>query len=291
MTNRARIAIATSTRGLEFDQDLDSTLNALNDHGFEATADRWDDPTVDWSRFDLVVVRSTWNYFERRDEFLRWARSLNVVANPPGVLEWNTDKHYLADLEAAGLPTVPTIWIGSGTDLGFDLPEGDVVVKPTVGAGGIGSARFGPAEREEVFDHIAALLDQGVTAMVQPYLNGIDHDGERGLIYLGQQFSHAIYKPPLLGARGPFLTDSLTVDIIEPTKPTDADLEFAAAALAKVPGGAEQLLYARVDIAPSDEGSPLLIEVEVTEPNLYFNCADGAARRFAVAVEEWLTRS
>ncbi len=254
MTDRAHVAIATATRGLEFDQDLDSTLGALNEHGFEATAARWDDQTVDWSSFALVVVRSTWDYPERRGEFLSWARSLHRVANPADILEWNTDKHYLADLDAVGVPTVPTIWIDGPTDLGCDFPEGDIVVKPTVGAGGIGSARFGPGEREEIFDHLTALLDRGATAMVQPYLDAIERDGERSLIYLGREFSHAIYKPPLLGARGPFLPGSLTVDIIEPTKPTDADLEFAASALAAVPGGAERLLYAGVDIAASDDG-------------------------------------
>lgn len=290
MTGRARVAIATSARGLDHDQDLDSTLSALCEHGFDASASSWDDPTVDWSRFALVVVRSTWDYAERRGEFLRWANSIDHLANPADILEWNTDKRYLADLAAAGVPTVPTIWIDETSDLGC-LPEGDLVVKPTVGAGGTGAARFGPGEQAQVVAHVEALLARGASAMVQPYLSVIERDGERGLIYLGRRFSHAIYKPPLLRQRGPFVADSLTVDIIEPTKPAHGDLEFAASVIEAVPGGEDRLLYARVDLAPGDDGSPLLIELEVTEPNLYFNCADGAAMRLADAVEAWLGRS
>jgi glutathione synthase/RimK-type ligase-like ATP-grasp enzyme len=287
---RAHIGLATSARGLEFDQDLDPTLGALAEHGFQASAGCWDDPTVDWAHFDLVVVRSTWDYAERRGEFLRWARSIERLANPADILAWNTDKHYLADLAAAGVPTVPTLWIDQASDFDFEFPEGDLVVKPTVGAGGTGAARFGPDERLRAFGHANALLDRGVTAMVQPYLSGIERDGERGLIYLGHRFSHAIYKPPLLGQRGPFAAGSLTVDIIEPTQPTDGELEFAAAVLDATPGSDDRLLYARVDVAPGDDGSPLLIELEVTEPNLYFNCAEGAAARLANAVEGWLAR-
>ena len=289
VTRRARIAIATSVRGLEFDQDLEATLAALGGRGFSASAASWDDPNVDWSQFDLVVVRSTWDYVERREAFLEWARSIERIANPADILEWNTDKRYLADLAAAGVPTVPTIWIEKSVT--FAMPDGELVVKPSVGAGGTGAARFGPGESALVLDHTNSLLDQGMTVMVQPYLELIERVGERGLIYLGGRFSHAIYKPPLLGERGPFATRSLTVDIIEPTKASDADLEIATSVLDVVPGGSDRLLYSRVDLAPADDGSPLLIELEVTEPNLYFNCADGAATRFAESVKEWLSGS
>ncbi len=289
MTHRARVAIATSVRGLQFDQDLEATLTALGAHGFSASAEKWDDPNVDWSHFDLVIVRSTWDYVERRGTFLDWARSIERLANPADILEWNTDKRYLADLATAGVPTVPTIWIEESAT--FQMPDGELVVKPTVGAGGTGAARFGPGERALVLDHTNSLLDRGMTVMVQPYLELIERVGERGLIYLGNRFSHAVHKPPLLVERGPFAAGSLTVDIIEPTRVTDADLEFAASVLDVVPGGSDRLLYSRVDLAPGGDGSPLLIELEVTEPNLYFNCADGAATRFAEAVEEWLSSS
>lgn len=290
MTRRAHVAVATSERGLEFDQDLELTLAALGERGFEASAVCWDAPGVDWTRFALVVVRSTWDYAARRAEFLRWAHSVEHLANPVDVLEWNTDKHYLADLAAAGIASVPTIWIDHASDLTFDLPDDEFVVKPSVGAGGTGAARFGPGERGRVLDHVKALLDEGVGALVQPYLEVIERVGERGLIYLGRRYSHTIYKPPLLAERGPFVASSLTVDVIEPTTPSKGDLEFAASVLDAIPGGRDRLLYARVDIAPADDGSPLLIELEVTEPNLYLNCDESAATRFGDAVEAWLAR-
>ncbi|MGA8295942.1 MAG: hypothetical protein WB770_02745 [Acidimicrobiales bacterium] len=288
MTNRARVAIATSERGRRLDQeDLARTLDALSAGGFDAAEGCWDDEAVDWMRFDCVVIRSAWGYADRREEFLSWARTINRLANPLSVLKWNTDKRYLADFTSAGVPTVPTTWIDPGSSSSFALPEVDFVVKPTVGAGGMGAARFGPFDVAHAMEHISALLHEGKSVMVQPYLRAIERDGERGLIFLGGRFSHAIYKPPLLATRGPFVAGSLTVDIIRPMDATDTDLEFASSVLAAVPGGSERLLYVRVDIASADDGSPLLIELEATEPNLYFNYSPGSANRFAEAVRVW----
>ena len=85
-------------------------LDALARRGLEATPQIWDEPETDWDRFDLVVVRATWDYTERRAEFLDWARRVPRLANPYGVIEWNSDKTYLRDLCSAGIPTVPTQW-------------------------------------------------------------------------------------------------------------------------------------------------------------------------------------
>jgi glutathione synthase/RimK-type ligase-like ATP-grasp enzyme len=284
VTRRARVAVATSARGRGLDQDLDTTVEALTRRDLDAEAVEWDDTSVHWSTFDFVVVKSTWGYPARRASYLSWAHSLERVENPADVLEWNTDKRYLADLAAAAVPTVPTTWIEAGSASPVELPEGELVVKPTVGAGGTGAARFGADERELTHKHIAALLEEGKSAMVQPYLAAIETFGERGLIFIDGRFSHAIYKPPLLSRRGALDQSLRTIDIIEPTEATGADLDFASSVLEAMPVGQGQLLYARVDIAPSEDGSPLLIELEVTEPNLYFIYGEGSLERFADAV-------
>ena len=160
----------------------------------------WDDPSVDWSEADLVVIRSTWDYTERREDFLAWAAGIPALANPLPVLSWNSDKTYLRELASAGLPVVPTDWAEPGEDV--DLPAGrDFVVKPAVGAGSMGAGRFSatdPDAHAAARRHIARLHELGRTVMVQPYLDGVDQAGETALIYLGGAFSHAIRKAPML---------------------------------------------------------------------------------------------
>lgn len=286
---RARVAIATCQRGLELDEDRFATIDALGRRDFDSTLHSWDDPAVDWSKFDLVIIRSTWDYTEQRSRFLDWAFGIRRLANPFDVIEWNTDKRYLGGIAQEGVATVPTTWIEPGSKI--DLPDGELVVKPAVGAGALGSGRYGANHRDAAAGHVRSLLDAGHTVMVQPYLDTFEHHGEHGLVYLGDRYSHAIYKPPLLVERGPFVVGTLTTSIIQPAKPTDDELAFAEAALDLVPGGRDRLLYARIDIVQGLDGAPLLVELEATEPHLYFLYGPGSADRFAFAVEDWLERS
>ncbi|MDL2335376.1 MAG: hypothetical protein QFC55_05035, partial [Chloroflexota bacterium] len=106
-----RIALATCAALPDLDPDEQLLLEPLRALGVEARAAVWDDATVDWAAFDLVVIRSTWEYASRRDEFVAWTRSVPRIVNPANVVAWNTDKHYLRDLAAAGVPVVPTDWI------------------------------------------------------------------------------------------------------------------------------------------------------------------------------------
>lgn len=229
----------------------------------------WDAP-VDWSAFDLVVVRSTWDYPERRDAFLRWARSLSRVLNPVPVLEWNTDKErYLGDLAAAEVPVVPTGFVTPGE--AFAPPGEPFVVKPAVSAGGRSSARFaaGDAGAGELVRWIHA---SGRTAMVQPDLGDV---AETALVYVDGRYSHAVRRRVSLPAAGEH--DVLYLN--EELGPADASVEersLAEAALAAAPG---RLLYARVDVAGG-----YVIELELAEPSLYLAFGDGAAERFAEAI-------
>jgi len=261
-------------------------IDALDSVGVVARAAVWDDPAVDWGVFDLVVIRLTWDYIFRRDEFISWVKKVPLVANPPDILEWNTDKRYLTDLMRAGAPVIPTRFIGP--DDPIELPKGELVVKPTVSAGSIDTSLYGPDETEAALEHVRSLHLEGRTAMVQPYRGDIDERAETGLVFLGRHFSHAIRKAPMLRKQPRSIPGNIREHVVTARSASAAELEVAETVLDAVPGGRERLLYARVDMVPGPSG-PELIELEVTEPDLYLALGDGAAQRLAKAIAELLS--
>jgi glutathione synthase/RimK-type ligase-like ATP-grasp enzyme len=278
-----RVALATCAEVAEGDEDSPALVGALAARGVEARPAVWDDTSVDWGTFDLVVVRSTWDYAERRDAFLAWAASLPRVLNELEVLRWNTDKRYLRELERAGVRVVPTRFLEPGEP--FEAPPGRFVVKPAVSAGARHSARYEPGQAE-AHAHVARLHRLGRTVMVQPYLDGIETHGETGLLYIGGSYSHSVRKAPLLFP-GQAPGDALYLEEqIERAQPSEAERAVAEAVLRVAPDG---LLYARVDLVPGPEG-PIVLEVELTEPSLWLGHAAGAAERFADAIAAAVSR-
>jgi glutathione synthase/RimK-type ligase-like ATP-grasp enzyme len=272
-----RVALATCAEVASGDEDAPAVVAALGARGIAAESKVWDDPKVEWAAFDLVVVRSTWDYAERRDQFLGWAASLPRVLNDVDVLTWNTDKHYLRDLERAGVPVVPTRFLEPGD--AFEAPQGRYVVKPAVSAGSRHSARYDTGEDAE--EHVARLHGMGRSVMVQPYLDAIDAQGETGLIYLGGAYSHAVRKGALLPPGQPPGDALFVEEQIEAAEPMPAERDLAERALRACPSN--NLLLARVDLVPTADGS-VVLEVELTEPSLWLGYAPGAAERFATAI-------
>ncbi|MEU6404612.1 hypothetical protein [Streptomyces sp. NPDC046985] len=272
-----RVAIATYDPGAapSHDRDLDTLVRALRAAGADAQAVFWDDERVDWAGFDLVLIRSTWDYSWRAAEFTAWAErcaKATRIANPAPVVRWNADKRYLADLAAAGVPVVPTRYLAPGETPGpHDLPEDhDFVVKPTFGAGARFAARYTPAERETAVAHVARMHADGLTAMVQPYLTRIDVSGERALQFIGGRLLHASRKRAVLSPGTAYDAEKTPHPNLEPWSPTPEERAVAERALAAVPdGGAAGLLYARVDLADGADGSPQVMELELVEPNLF----------------------
>ena len=275
MTGRPRVALVTAAQWPDLDDDGAELLAALGRAGVDGSPAVWDDPSVDWAAYDLAVVRSTWDYVPRRQEFLAWAVSVPRLANPADVLAWNTDKRYLDELAAAGVPVVPTAFVRPGEPL--RVPSYEHVVKPTVSAAAADTVRF--AAGEDSTAHATALLDAGRTVMVQPYQAAVDLAGETALLFFAGRFSHAARKAPVLV---PDLLDPLAA-AVTPAEPTPAELVVARAALSAVPFRGP-LLYARVDLVPGPDGSPVLMELELTEPSLFLDRAAGSADRFAAAV-------
>jgi hypothetical protein len=290
-----RIALATAAEFADLDEDGPALLDELSRLGLQGEAAVWTDPRVDWSTYDLVVVRSTWDYHHRRDEFVAWAERVAAatrLANPAPVVRWNTDKTYLRALAATGLPVVPTEWLEPGDT--FVAPDhGDYVVKPAVSAGSKDTNRYVAGDHDELAAaHAQALLAAGRTVMVQPYLDAVDTAGETALLYLGDELSHAIRKGPLLTPAMEPVAGAYKEEEILPREPAAVERDVSEQvldALAEVsPAGRGDLLFARVDLVPGPDGQPVLLELELTEPSLFLvhDGSEGAdaAARFAAAI-------
>jgi len=280
----APVALVTALPARALDDDLPPLSAALARRGLAHEVVVWDDPEVDWRRFRAVVVRSTWDYPARRDVFLAWAARVAAQAplyNPPAVLCWTTDKRYLAELDAAGVAIVPTRWCPPGTRP--ELPAAPFVVKPAIGAGSVGAARFTADEHAAAAAHVARLHAGGQVAVIQPYLQAVESAGETALIFVAGAFSHAIRKAALL-VPGLRLVDGLyAAEQTQPARASADQLALARAALAAAPGDAP-LLYARVDLIPDDAGAPRVLELELCEPSLFLSHGEGAADRLAAAI-------
>ena len=283
------------------DVDAEPLTGACTALGLDARPAVWDDRDVDWAAADLVLVRSTWDYVARLDEFLAWADRVGAVtrlANSPAVLRWNTDKRYLGDLEDAGVPVVPT---------GFLLPEDrpedlaaallgmagndHFVVKPTVSAGSKDTARYRPEDLEHAVAHAADLLDAGRPVMVQPYLDAVDTVGEAGLVLLDGELSHAFTKGPLLTVGAGMVEGLFAPEEITPRTASPAERAVAAAVAEHLRErfGADMPRYARVDLLTDADGSPRVLELELTEPSMFLWTDPTSPARVAAAVARWAT--
>lgn len=275
----ARIALATSAEHAALTDDDRLLLAPLARRGLEATPLVWTAPAP--TEVGLVVVRSTWDYVPQRARFLAWADGCARLCNPAAILRWNTDKRYLRDLAAAGVPVVPTRFVAPGE--AYEPPPFEHVVKPTVSAGTLDTARFAagaPASRA----HVAALQRAGRTAMVQPYVASVDARGESALIFFAGELSHVVRKPALLPRQGAPIRSAHAGHRMRPGTASAAERAAAERVLDAVPGGRAALTYARVDLVTGDDGEPMLLELEATEPCLYLGLDDGAAERFAAAI-------
>lgn len=286
-----RVALVTCREFADLDEDDRLLIPELAARGIDAGPVVWDDATVDWDRYDLAVVRSTWDYVDRRDEYLEWAASVPRLANTAPTIAWSTDKRYLRELEADGVPVVPTTWLEPGDEVALAV-DGVVIIKPSVGAGSRDAGRFdlaGP-ERELADKHVRRLLERGETVMIQPYLDAVESAGETAMLFAGGRFSHAIRKEALLHGPDVAVRALFRPEAISPRVPAAAELEAAERVLAAVRAHVPDPLYARVDVLPGADGRPVLLELELAEPSLFLRHDTGAPARFAAAIGTHLDR-
>jgi glutathione synthase/RimK-type ligase-like ATP-grasp enzyme len=298
-----RIALATCSSLPALDDDDAPLVPAFAQRDVVAEPVVWDDPAVDWSVYDLVLIRSTWDYTDRPREFLEWVRRVEQstrLINPASAVEWNIDKSYQRTLERAGLPIVPTIWLDP--ERNFDSRSihtrfpafGDFVIKPTISAGSRDTGRYSAGEtpsRALAITHAKSLLQAGRHVMLQRYLRQVDTVGETGIVFVDGVFSHAVRKAPLLN--GPFRASTTTSvlykeEVMSARDASPAERELAERVVAAlpelVPGVDGPLVYARVDLIPDDAGNPVVLELELTEPSFFFALAPGSIDRLVDAV-------
>ena len=276
------VLIAVDAEHADVWEDERPLVGALEERGLRTELAVWDDPAVDWAATKVVVVRYVFDYIRDRDAFCAWADRVEATTplhNPARVLRWNSHKSYLRDLEAAGVPIVPTEWLASGSAAGLDdllASRGwdDVVIKPAVDNGARGTLRATGQDLDAGRAHLGRLLARG-DVMIQPYVDAIEGPGEHKLIHIDGILSHTIRESPRLGGKEFFM------DLIHPIDPETEERALAEQVLSLVPES--PLLYARVDTV-MDRGVARLMELEVIEPVLFFSKAPGSAERMAAAI-------
>ncbi|GHH56545.1 ATP-grasp domain-containing protein [Streptomyces candidus] len=281
------------------DPDRLTVLEALERRGLTTEAVRWSDGEIDWSNYRVAILRSAWDYPAFRGEFLERMRNVDekcVLMNPLSILEWNTDKRYLRTLEEQGVPVVPTTWLPANpgmteSEAATEIPEGtqDLVIKPSVGAGGRHCLRTGDRARARTY--AAHLARRGDHVLIQPYLKSVERQGEASVIYIGGTYSHAIrrngsYLGPETEVNDLMVPGGDDVGPIQGYEPSDDEFKVAESALAATPGRAADLAYARIDLIPDSTGKPCVTEVELTEPFLFLGHCPTAAHSLAHVVAE-----
>jgi glutathione synthase/RimK-type ligase-like ATP-grasp enzyme len=289
-----RIALVTAQEARALDADLLPLAKALHHIGVEAHIVCWDE-ALEWSGFDMLLLRSTWDYMSRLGEFLSWAERAARVAplvNSLPMVRWNIDKHYLGALAQAGVPVVPTTFLEPGADVAATLEHflaraecAELVVKPAIGVGSRDAQRHRREARAAAVAHAGRLLAAGRSALLQPYLSRVDEEGEAALIFFGGEFSHSIRKGALLRPDGSATAALFAPETISPRTAAADELALARQALAALPFGTP--LYARVDLIRAAGGQPLLLELELIEPSLFFIHAPQAADRFAACIRRF----
>ena len=265
------VALATSDELPELDPDSQLLLPALAAAGVDARPAVWSDPAVDWASFDAVVIRSTWDYFDREAAFVAWVERAGAEAsrffNPPEAVLWNAHKTYLRDLGERGVPVVDTRWVAAGEIASVEYEAG--IVKPAVSGGAQGLRRVGRGDRLVAEEDL----------LVQPFLASIVDEGELSLFYAAGAFTHMVRKVP---ASGDIRVQPEFGSVVTLEQP---DGEASSVAQQVLDAIEHDLLYARVDLVRAADGTLRLIELEIIEPQLYLRWAPpGTAGRYAAAI-------
>ncbi len=276
------VALVTCAEYPDLSEDDRLLLEALLMRGLYARPAIWDDPEVDWSRFKLCIIRSTWDYHERHGEFMDWAEraaSVTQLWNPIEALRWNTHKGYLRDLEQRGVPIVRTTWMQAGASAhlktllnlrGWER----AVLKPAVSASAYKTMIVDDSSLDEAQELVNTLLPFR-DLMLQPFMESVDTVGERSLVFIDGALTHAVRKPSVL--RG----SEYAAHKYAPVEPAEDEEAFGVTVLR---AAGFPTLYARVDVVRDDEGKLRLMELELVEPSLWLAYSPMAVERFGEGI-------
>ena len=269
---------------LEDDQLLQDALAA---RGLPSVRLSWDDPTADWSAFSAAVFRTTWDYFDRFDQFSAWferVRNQTTLINPPDALSWNMHKGYLEELSEKGVPVVPLRMIpaGSGHSLSGLLREmgwSEGVIKPAISGGARLTYRIRPENAAEVEERLRPHLARE-DFLLQPFMPDILSTGEDSLMVLNGIVTHAVRK---VAKPGDYRVQDDHGGSVHPHTATPDQTRLA---LHTLEACGFNLSYARVDMVAGPDGAPLLMELEIIEPELWLRLHPPSAEHFADAILE-----
>lgn len=292
-----KIAVVTyESRGsyaVESVPDEDVILEAiLDEFGYSYQFEVWSDLTVDWTFYDLLLIKSPWDYFDKYEAFLLWldkVESLGIpTLNKIETVRWNSDKRYLQDIHAKGFPIVPTYFLEKGEwseeiDFFEYFNKEILIVKPTVSGGSKNTLKIGKEDWENKKDELQKLL-QVEGFMVQPFVDQIALEGEYSYLYFNGKFSHAVLKSP---KPGEFRVQHFFGGEIKTSIPTPEQLASIDRLIASF---ASETLYARVD-GVWVEGIFYLMELELIEPYLFLFVSDSALENYKSAIKERIAYS
>lgn len=270
--------------------EVEDLLPLLQTKGFDITAEIWDDPQADWNKYDVALLKTPWDYHHKYEQFKEWLDQIELLGihllNNFTVVRWNMDKHYLAEIEAAGFNVIPSLfldkgWGGDLLPLFEQLQTNALIIKPCVSGGSKNTIAINKDNALEKEESVALLLKEG-DYMAQPLMQEVQ-DGEWSFIFFNGQYSHTIIKKP---KNGDFRVQQIYGGTITPAQPQQLYIDDAAAYLQQF---AKDVLYARVDGLMVD-GQFMLMELELIEPFLYLSYGDGASERYGEALREQLEK-
>lgn len=286
-----RLAIASSRQFPTVHPDDLHLVASLERLGVQTTVCIWNDPQVDWTAFDAVLIRTIWDYFEHYTAFRAWLDMLDrlgvATINDTNTLRWNSDKRYLLDLEHQGVPGIPSEVAHGGRlqETLSSMSGREVVIKPTVSGGAWHTVRgkVGDADFQQAVERLPAKLDY----LVQPFVSDIASSGEWSLLFFDGTYSHAVLKRP---TEGDYRVQEQHGGSVVPATPEGHIVEAASKTLAAAAAlGHREMAYARVDGVVTN-GQFLVMELEVIEPSLFLAQRPDAAERFAQQLVERLQR-
>lgn len=247
-------------------------LNLFQSHQHSVELKVWDDESVDWTVYDIIIIKSTWDYFIGKiDAFYDWLnhiKSKNIPClNHPDLIRWNADKHYLLDIEAAGLPIVPSIIIEKNDTLNVDFAFDkfnceEIIIKPTISGGAMNTIRVNRKSIAEHLDEVNEWLKEQAY-LIQPLKQEIITEGEWSFLYFNGKFSHHLLK---VAKEGEFrIQHFFGGKIVSP----ELNESMIKESQKYIDAFAKDSLYARVDGVWSN-GKLELMELELIEPYLFF---------------------
>lgn len=257
------------SQGVANDEDTE-LINFLINKGLDVVPTIWNDENVNWSGFDVAIIKSPWDYHNHLEEFLNWLERIEdlgvSILNPAEIIKWNSDKHYLKDIAEKGLSVIPAEYLEKNSTFDnrfFDLFKTEkLVVKPCVSAGAQNTVTVSKSNFDERSREIEQLLKEQ-DYMVQPFVEEIKN-GEWSFLFFNGKYSHCSLKTP---KQGDFRVQHYHGGSISYPTPEPLHIEQAGAYLKSLP---QSTLYARVD-GVLINNSFYLMELELIEPYLFLN--------------------